>query len=146
MDCPKCVGKLQEKTITAYEMYENKNLKGAGLSFDLVVNQCFACGGVWFDKGELNKYQRERFTSVDAPSLGKDLDAQLDIKKGKCPVCSIVMTRAPLEETPAVQADSCSKCGGIWLDSTEIDRVEKILAGGVKRVSNFLGSLLGLKK
>ena len=58
MKCPKCVGKLQEKNIEVEEIREDGKDKKR---YYLTVDQCFVCGGVWFDKGELNRYNRSFF-------------------------------------------------------------------------------------
>lgn len=148
MDCPKCIGKLQEKTIVAHQMHENKQLQGAGLSFDLELNQCFVCGGVWFDKGELQKYMSEGFTALDAPGIGSGLDDKFDKKKGKCPLCQHEMAQATLPEIPQIQIDTCQKCGGLWLDSTEIDHAEAVAAKSATMgaISKFFSTLLSLRK
>lgn len=125
MNCPKCVGKLQKKELTIYEASGIKELRGAAISQSLEVDQCFVCGGVWFDKGELEKYTTEKVTIINSPSPGKALDKELDAKKGKCPKCSIGLKKTPYDKEPNITIGVCEKCGGIWLDSTEIDRVER---------------------
>ena len=136
MDCPKCIGRLQKRDIQVDETHNVKELEGAGLSFTLEVDQCFVCGGVWFDKGELDKYTTERITVIDSNSIGADMDRALDKKEGKCPRCGVIMKQTPYEKDTSVTIDVCEKCGGIWLDSTEIDRLEKDLKGG------FLGNIM----
>lgn len=125
MDCPKCIGKLQKKELTIYAASSIKELKGAGISQSLEVDQCFVCGGVYFDRGELDKYTTEKATIINSPSVGDALDKEFDAKKGKCPKCSFVLKKTPYEKEPSITIDVCEKCGGIWLDSTEIDRVER---------------------
>ncbi len=125
MDCPKCIGKLQKKEVAMYATSSIEELRGAAISQSLEVDQCFVCGGVWFDRGELDKYTTEKTTIIDAPSVGKDLDEKFDKKEGKCPKCSVMMKKTPYEKEPSITIDVCEKCGGIWLDSTEIDRVER---------------------
>jgi Zn-finger nucleic acid-binding protein len=124
MDCPKCTGKLEQKPLTLYELSEEKDLQGADITEELDIYQCFVCGGVWFDKGVLDVYLKEGLKSVDSPSLGSDLDQKLNTKKGKCPVCQVEMIQQPYALDHGVQIDLCPKCEGIWLDSTEIDRLE----------------------
>ncbi|MFH1593197.1 MAG: zf-TFIIB domain-containing protein [Candidatus Omnitrophota bacterium] len=135
MDCPKCLGKLQKTKINMYETSDIEELKGAVAAKSLEIDQCFVCGGVWFDKGELGKYTTEKITIIDAASVGKTLDKELDVKDGKCPKCSVVMKKTAYEKEPSITLDVCEKCGGIWLDSTEIDRVERANKGKI----GFLG-------
>src|SRR5579875_1610290 len=124
MDCPKCNGRLESIKLDIYEESKYKDLQGADLRYELEVDQCFVCGGIWFDKGKLETYLREGLTTLHSPSLGKDLDRQFNKKKGKCPACQIEMAQQPYPLDHGVQVDTCAKCGGIWLDSTEIDRLE----------------------
>lgn len=124
MDCPKCLGKLQKTTITNRTTSEVKELQGAGLVYDLEVDKCFVCGGVWLDKGELEKYLSEEIEIVDSPSLGSQMDKELDAKYGNCPCCSIKMTKVTSFKNTDLTVDTCSKCQGIWLDPTEIDILE----------------------
>ena len=125
MDCPKCIGRLQKKEIVIREVRKTKELQSAGVLYTLEVDQCFVCGGVWFDKGELDKYTTEKLTIVDSPTVGQELDRKLDSKEGKCPRCKVALKKSPYEKEPSIRLDICEKCGGIWLDSTEIDRVER---------------------
>lgn len=124
MDCPKCLGKLQKTTISMVETSSMKELEGAALSYNLEVDRCFACSGVWFDRGELDKYLTEGITTVDSPSAGADLDMAFDKKPGKCPKCKILMDKKQFSSKPKTIIDVCPKCQGIWLDSTELDRLE----------------------
>lgn len=143
MDCPKCVGRLQKKELKVDKAHDVRELAGAGLSFTLEIDQCFTCGGVWFDKGELDKYTTENLTAVDSSALGKNLDEQLDAKKGRCPRCGTALKKAPYDKEPSITLDVCEKCGGIWLDSTEIDRVER----ANKEKLGFLGLFIkGFKR
>ena len=124
MDCPKCNGKLGSTAIQVEELSKRKDLQGAGLEYELEVDQCFVCGGVWFDKGELDTYLREGLHAVQSPSLGTELDQQFNKKKGKCPVCQVEMIQQPYSLDHGIQVDVCPTCSGIWLDTTELDRLE----------------------
>lgn len=125
LDCPKCNGRLGSTKLDVFEIQKEKNLEGADMEFELEVFQCFVCGGVWFDKGKLETYLRENLKTLHSPSLGKQMDQQLNSKKGKCPICKIEMTQHPEAIDQGVMVDTCPKCGGVWLDSTEIDRLEE---------------------
>ncbi len=137
MNCPKCIGKLQKKDI---EVNETSADGRSVNTYNLEIDQCFSCGGVWFDKGELEKYTKERLTIVDSPSVGKELDKELDLKEGNCPRCQIALKKKPYKKDSSITLDICEKCGGVWLDSTEIDRIEKLQSVGL------LGSIVKLFK
>ncbi len=111
-DCPKCLGKLEEKT--------TENIK---------VDVCWVCEGMWFDKGELDKVlasDSKNFKLIDLGSKefdGKEMSemaGELDKKLGKCPHCSEQMIKKPYEENKSVNVDVCPKECGIWLDGGEI--------------------------
>ena len=143
MNCPKCVGKLQKTNINMYATSDIEELKGAATSQSLEIDQCFVCGGVWFDKGELDKYTTEKITIINAPSIGKTLDKEMNAKEGNCPKCSVAMKKTPYDKEPSITLDVCEKCKGIWLDSTEVDRVER----ANKAKTGFLGLFFkGFKK
>lgn len=125
MNCPKCVGKLGKVTVKLNEAYRSEKMKGEGLVTELELDQCFVCNGVWFDAGELEKYLAEKITIVDSPPIGKKLEKELDAKIGKCPRCGIDMVKKPAPKDPSITIDACEQCKGIWLDSTEIDRLEE---------------------
>ena len=110
MNCPKCIGKLGKKEVAMYTTSNIDELKGAAISQTLEVDQCFVCGGVWFDKGELDKYTTEKVTVIDAPSIGAGLDKEMDKKEGKCPRCSVVMKKIPYEKEKSITMDVCEKC------------------------------------
>jgi Zn-finger nucleic acid-binding protein len=116
MNCPKCIGLLEEKEIV-------KGIK---------VDVCFVCEGIWFDKNEL-----EAVIAADAKSyLLNDLSASdydgtetkefkdtLNQKIGDCPKCANVkMEKISHKAKPFdLTLDRCPRCGGIWLDGGEIE-------------------------
>ena len=126
MDCPKCIGKLQARVITFRAHSSVEPLSGAGIQYDLELDQCFVCGGVWCDKGELDKYLRDDIEIIDSPSLGHETDKAFDAKQGPCPRCTVPLKHIPGPNSEAMTVGQCPKCEGVWLDSTEIDRLKRI--------------------
>lgn len=51
-----------------------------------------------------------------------------------CPRCAGTLKESKIDE---VSIDTCEKCGGVWLDSGELDQLTK------KEKSGFLGKLWG---
>jgi len=115
MECPKCVGILEEKTVE-----------------DIKIDVCWACEGIWFDEGELGKIlerDSENFCTVD---LGRDeLDGKelsdvkdfLNEKSAKCPRCQKKMEKKPYEKNKSVLTDACPGGCGVWLDGTEVEQL-----------------------
>jgi len=125
MDCPKCLGKLQRENIACKNISEVKKPQGGGLPFELEADKCLICGGVWLDKGELDKYLSGEIESVDSPSLGNEMDKRIDAKHGNCPRCGVKMAKAASFKNTGVTADACDQCQGVWLDYAEINILQK---------------------
>ncbi len=117
MDCPKCVGKLEEKTIEGIE-----------------VDVCTVCEGIWFDAGELEAVikkdskdfdyidvGREAFDGKELATAGIDLDS----RKGKCPRCGTELVQTQYEKGHKVRVDICPQGHGLWLDGGEIELLRK---------------------
>jgi Zn-finger nucleic acid-binding protein len=121
MDCPKCVGKLKEKQI--------------GQKGPITIDTCFACGGIWFDKDELDLIvNKEIFDTVEF-EIGSDpisdtallIELDLDKKEIVCPRCqnNKKMVKKHSQRNDKVLIDYCESCGGIWLDAGEYNRISK---------------------
>lgn len=119
MDCPKCVGILEEVKF--------------GVKKPLVVYRCFACGGMWFDKGELFLAIKEELYDILKPEIEEEpiadeelkREVDLDKKEAICPRCSDAkkMTRMPSPRNRNVAIDYCENCEGIWLDAGEFNKI-----------------------
>ncbi len=119
MDCPKCVGILEEVKF--------------GAKKPLVVYRCFACGGMWFDKGELFLAIKEELYDILEPEIEEEpiadeelkREADLDKKEAICPRCSEAkkMIRMPSHRNRNVTIDYCENCEGIWLDAGEFNKI-----------------------
>src|SRR5262249_12526581 len=102
MDCVKCEGKLYPVEVEG-----------------VVVDQCEACAGIWFDSGELARV-------LGMKSVAKALSRGVgnkddDGKRGRCPRCrgeGKLVQVASL--TSDIHIDTCSVCGGQWLDGGEL--------------------------
>ena len=121
MDCPKCVGKLEEVKI--------------GEKKPLIIDRCFACGGLWFDKDELvmaiNKeiLDTEEFVLEEEPLQDDELKKEIDFDKMEvtCPRCkgNEKMIKMASPRNKNVNIDYCNKCGGIWLDAGEYEKISQ---------------------
>lgn len=119
MNCPKC----------ASEELVNSQVLG-----NIPLDHCVGCGGIWFDKEELEKLLRQ--------SQGA-LPAELELIDPKaeglaCPRCRGKMSRGGLVN-PLLLVDKCPSCGGVWLDARELALLKKQLglAGGATEVSGL---------
>ena len=126
LSCPKCpAAKLDTLTIKVHD----RSVAGRrGATADLSVDRCPACGGIWFDPGELDKYLDAKFHGLNSPELPAQSRGRVDAMPAQCPRCLIETRKGSAPNNPAVTADYCPRCGGLWLDGGELAQVEK--AGG----------------
>jgi len=111
MACPKCPrsqpGELIQITID-----------------DVQVERCAACGGMWFDKGELGALLNRETARIN-PLLGGTDPEDLNYKTGRCPRDGKKMLRVLSARNRQVVIESCSTCQGIWLDGGEFERIKR---------------------
>jgi Zn-finger nucleic acid-binding protein len=88
-------------------------------------DNCPLCRGTWLDKGELAKVIGDRGLAR-AVSEGSGAESLL-----RCPRCAGPMS---IGSARTVEVDICQACGGVWLDTWELDDLrgisEKGLMGG----------------
>jgi len=107
MKCPACSKELQSTT--------------AG---DVVVDICAGgCGGVWFDEGELEKFDED--SEVAAEVILKARTSSTPVPDGKqlrkCPRCpDQAIVRQFFDPKNQVEINQCWQCSGIWLDCGEL--------------------------
>jgi Zn-finger nucleic acid-binding protein len=107
MVCPACDRTLTEKTVG-----------------DLVVDVCNGgCGGIWFDRRELQKVD-EQHESAGAALLDIVADPAVVVdhsKRRSCPKCDrTVLMRRLFSPQSGVEVDECPGCAGFWLDLGEL--------------------------
>lgn len=123
--------------------YQNGKLKGQGINEQLEVNQCFLCAGVWFDKGELEKYLAERVRLIGSTDEAAFVSKATDDKVGKCPRCNVEMKKERAPKDSSVTIDRCGQCGGVWLDDVETDKLER---ASVPVIERFLKKVMKYKE
>jgi len=108
--CPGCGGVLEE--VYASATYGRV----------LLLDQCGACGGVWFDRWELyflGPGEAKRLESVDHAAMAAPNPAKKG--SGVCPLCAVGLLDF---KDPALPPDACikrcPKCSGLWLNRGEL--------------------------
>ena len=91
---------------------------------------CEDCGGVWLDRLELAKFEHAGSTFGDA------LVAHLSqfppplmthALRLRCPHHpEVVMIRRDYSRDVRVAIDECPQCGGVWLDTHELDQIRRL--------------------
>lgn len=119
----------------------------------VTVDKCSACGGAWFERGELEKLYGDAVRSLAVPA---------DAWPGPrgCPACRRALVPFEYPQT-RVTVDLCPSCGGLWLDSGEYQEILAVRAhlaqqgkldaaatvGGVKgALLRFIDTALGALK
>ena len=107
MKCPACSKELQ--TVAAGDV-----------DVDICVG---GCGGVWFDDGELDKFDEDSEIAAEVilkarPGNSKPPDGK---QLRKCPRCpDQVIVRQFFDPKNQVEINQCWECSGIWLDCGEL--------------------------
>lgn len=131
LKCPKC--KNQELT--------SKDVSGTP------IDQCEKCGGLWLDKGELNKIAHPIQGDVEFCTHTETGDKKLS--GIKCPRCDgLELHQVKFIEFTDIILDHCPQCDGIWLDKKELDAINAEIDSLVKipeswdhRIMAFLAKL-----
>lgn len=110
MHCPTCPGSLIPEKMTSVE-----------------VDRCGACGGVWFDMGEL-----ERVHPARAAKGKLKLSMEQGAAKLVCPRCEMATLQAVAAE--GIPARWCEFCRGLFVSKesmTAVEATRSLSAGGV---------------
>lgn len=130
MKCPFCTARLEQ--IISY-----------GTSVDI----CKACGGVWFDPGELKNCIDFLLNNTDKipeayPNLEREVVRVRDLAESKraCPKCSVSMEKFNYSYDSNVILDKCDSCSGIWADMGELYKLAVYMKGNknVQGIANYL--------
>ena len=120
---------------------------------EVVVDTCSnGCGGAWFDRNELKKFDEKHETDAEKIILQvKDSTGRNKESKMKsCPVCpEEVLVRRSYDIMDMVEVDQCFKCSGIWLDKGELETIRSQFeteADRNKAGDEYLDSALGKTK
>ena len=106
------------------------NLAGVELDY------CYKCGGIWFDKGEINQF-RDAVVNQD---ICKDMTTTLremslinqDTKRAdylNCPVCNQVMSQKNFVDISSIIIDRCAD-HGTWAEQDDLLKILKIVESG----------------
>ena len=119
--CPKCAAGLSHVIIRKKPEYGGTVLHEAQKTNEIEVDQCIACGGIWFDANELQQYLDEKLFLLQSPD--SRISKKINEKPADCPICKKLMRKDILPKWRNVIADLCDSCGGIWLDGGEIEKL-----------------------
>lgn len=114
LKCPRDQSTLEEKVYEA----------------DVRVDCCPTCKGTWLDRGELERIQatiEHDYSEALAGVVDRfyKLAQEKERPPGPCPHCRVPLAQKPHPYCSRVLIDLCAKCGGIWLDSGELQILEQ---------------------
>ncbi|EDN71496.1 Rhomboid-like protein [Beggiatoa sp. PS] len=86
------------------------------------LDACVHCGGLWFDRNELDKVVRTY--DPDYPHEGpivENLGQKREKTQKQCPHCQEVLTTHQIKQGRELKIDVCHLCHGVWLEKGELD-------------------------
>ena len=95
---------------------------------DVEVDVCPSCGGLWLDRGEIERISKQPNTSIDnlRAVLTGGTQAGLSDTPTVCPACPGQLVEVRLGR---VLIDFCNKCHGVFLDRGELDAAMAAIKG-----------------
>ncbi|MDP7320999.1 MAG: zf-TFIIB domain-containing protein [Bacteriovoracaceae bacterium] len=116
MICPRC----QKPNFTKKE-YET-----------VEIDQCQSCYGVWLDQGEIQQIIQNRVTNFTQDQIKNTIsqafkgvpqkETQTELQ---CPKCQTALKSINYTGDSGVIIDSCPNEHGVWLDKSELERVQQ---------------------
>lgn len=91
----------------------------------VIVDACQGgCGGIWFEKGELECFDEQEERADPLLRIRPDPRVVPDTCRHACPSCeTVVMSRHYFTTRFEVEVDECPGCGGFWLDHGELQAI-----------------------
>ncbi|MBD1556421.1 rhomboid family intramembrane serine protease [Vibrio sp. S9_S30] len=106
--CPKCDNARLEAT-----QYEGEE-----------IDICLECGGLWFEKNEVNRLIDEVNDGPIGECYSEHFGEELGESEYLCPDCAKPMERHHLLQSYQHEIDICRSCDGSWIDKEELKAVE----------------------
>lgn len=104
---------------------------------DLEVDISPGCGGIWFDQFELPKvtHKHQELGELLVEHLREHANPFVDTApRLNCPRdTDVVMMRRYFSPKQQIEIDECPKCGGIWLDAEELEKIRDLFPNSTDR-------------
>ncbi|HZV04849.1 MAG TPA: zf-TFIIB domain-containing protein [Gemmataceae bacterium] len=95
---------------------------------EIVMTCCEHCGGHWMDPEDL----RAVLDLIRLPVHGRAVRMGVDLtdvrEDAACPYCGVPMEPFNYAGDSGIILDKCRRCGGLWLDSGDLERVLAVVA------------------
>lgn len=113
IDCPKCRTMMKRVTIDGVE-----------------VDRCQGCGGLWLDLGEKDALMKKRIHVKQADPARPVHHGRQEAKTiMHCPRDKSRLIRMHDAEQRHIEFESCSVCGGVFLDPGELTDLSTLSVG-----------------
>jgi Zn-finger nucleic acid-binding protein len=120
MKCPACGKQMEEITVEG-----------------VCVDFCrLGCGGVWFDRFELQKMdERHELAGERLLDIEVEGNSQVDpSERRNCPKCGdLVLMRHFFTPKREIEVDECPGCAGLWVDRGELHKIRDQFADEEER-------------
>lgn len=106
--CPRCGDALASRAFGAVEL-----------------DGCPRCGGIWFDRGELNQVTRDPEIGLIEVERAFERVLARSACHGPmdCPRCRSRLVPYTFPHTPDIPVSICLACKGVWLDDGEVEQL-----------------------
>ena len=113
--------------------HDGSPLKPKTYEADVQVDLCDKCGGMWLQKGELERIQAtiENDYRAELGGMPHSTRAAYEMARGRmehddltCPECEGQLIQKEHGMCSQVWVDVCIQCGGVWLDEGELKELE----------------------
>jgi len=112
MNCPRCEATL-----------ERQHLKEPKMTIE--IDQCPKCKGIWFDRGELQAVEQTvEPVFLEIRKIPSEYDQLTPLFCSSCEDHPM-MEKFDHPRDEKVILDVCRQCQGIWLDTGELEAIQK---------------------
>lgn len=107
MQCPRC-----DEPLAAREIH------------DTPVVGCQRCGGMYLNRGDLNRIAEPTAGDLEFSTLDEESFRHPDAHGAtRCPRCAGATDKVEFNIYTGIILDHCARCGGFWLDGRELERI-----------------------
>jgi uncharacterized protein len=98
--------------------------------YDIVLDACDRCAGIWFDEGEIGRLmRRERaaLLNIDEQVIPEIKRRETRLSGRVCPDCMENLQGYLYMHSSPVELDACARCNGVWVDDRELANIQSWL-------------------
>ena len=101
------------------------------------IDNCFECGGIWLDAGELEILLNEN-DAVESFLKSFSIAEKTMEKTRRCPICLKKMKKIYVSDEKDLIIDECGSNHGIWFDKGELSQVIRQCDGEYSQLAALL--------